>query len=157
MGVRLLQELFYEMSRSGKQHVLYTLKDRDHKGYPSLYRLYMEMEDIAEWDFANKYLESYEHWQMICRCKWFKLHISRWRRELELKVKSRCLKKIMDEAKSDSHLSIANSKYLLEKGWRNDENRAQRGRPSKKEIIDEATKIADIDRQITQDFERIIN
>lgn len=116
-NIRFLKQLFFETTLADKEWVLYTLKDVDHNGYPSLYRLYMEADDVTEYVFANTYLDGWEHWQMLCECAWFKPYVARWRQELDLRMKARALAAIRSEARSGSRNAFAANKYLMERGW----------------------------------------
>lgn len=136
-GQFYLKALFYEMSPSDKANVLFTLKEQDHLGYPSLYRLYMEEDDPTEYRFATKHLSSWSHWEALVACNWFSTYVEAWRKELEIRMKSKALARIMAEAKSSSKEAFVSNKYLLEKGWEK-EPPAKRGRPSKQEIKDAA-------------------
>lgn len=157
-NARHLKALFYEMTLADKAHVIYTLKDVDHKGLPSLYRLYMEMDDPTEWEVSQKLVDGWEHWEMLCNCTWFKPYIERWRKELELRMKSKALARIKSEAKTNSKESFMANRYLIEKGWEpKDSQKAGRGRPSKDEIRKAANEIASTQDRITGDFERILN
>lgn len=151
----LLQGLFYETTLpSNRENVIYTLKDRDHEGLPSLYRLYMESNDPTEWRFANSYLESWEHWERLTKTNWFKPYVERWRKELEIRMKSESLARIMSEAKTGSKDAFQANKYLLEKGWE-PKDKSERGRPSKKEINEKAKEIVYESRMIEDDFSRL--
>jgi len=124
---------------------IYCLADKDKevkgKHYPSLYRLYIEMSDITEYNFANKYLESYQHWLTLCEEEWFKPIVTRWRKEIELKVKSQALLEIVAQATSeDPRKRLEAAKYLYEKVGSQNSN--GRGRPSKAEIKAETEKLA---------------
>ncbi len=149
-GLHLTQKLFLELSYHDTEGVIYTLKDQDHRGYPSLYRLYMEMEDLTEYEFANAHLDGWKHWEQITSAPWFRPYIVRWRKELELKIKARALRAIMAEAAADTKYSFAANRYLVDKGWV-ERPEGKRGRPSSKEIIDFTLKQEDIDK----DLERI--
>lgn len=116
-NVRYTKALFYEWADATKEGVVYTLKDSDHMGYPSLYRLYMEMDDPTEYEFANKYLDGWEHWEILCASNWFKAYINRWRKELDLKMKAKALAVIRNEANNGGKNALAASKYLMERGW----------------------------------------
>jgi hypothetical protein len=160
MNQRLLKGIFYEMTLSDKSSVVYTLKDQDHEGYPSLYRLYMETNDPTEWRFAQEHLDGWEHWEMLCETTWFKPYAQRWRKELELRMKSQALARIMSESKTASKESFQANKYLLEKGWEPKEgqhqsNRPGRGRPSKDEINKAAKEIAHNQSRLEEDFQRL--
>jgi hypothetical protein len=152
-----LKGLFYETTLADKSSVVYTLKDHDHQGYPSLYRLYMAEKDPTEYRFANNHLGSWSHWTELCGCSWFDPYVSRWRHELELYIKSEALVKLFEEAENTLGKNSFNAnKYLLEKGWVEKE-KATKGRPSKQDIKNEATRMAKELEQIDGDFERLVN
>jgi len=157
-GVRYLEGLFYEKNRmEARQGCHYTLKDRDHQGFESLYRLYMEMEDLTEWEFANTYLDGWEHWELLTKCTWFKPFAERWRKELELKIRGRALLQIrLEAAIEDAKTQYSANKLLLEAGWKDKETPAQkRGRPSKEEIKKEADYQAESIQRLKTDSKRI--
>lgn len=152
MGGRYLNALFYEQIGADKSTVVYTLKEVDHEGFPSLYRLYMELEDVLEYEFANTYLESWEHWQMLCDCKWFQPFVQRWRKELELKIRSKALRKLREDAASESRTANSSNRYLLERGWA---DKATKGRPSKEEVRKAAREQAMSAKALQSDFLRL--
>lgn len=155
-GIRYTKQLFYETARQGEATILYSLKDRDWAGYPSLYRLYLNEEDPFEYNFAVKYFEGYEHWLMLSEAEWFKPYINRWRSELALKLQSAALVRLRDDAQSGSRSSAASNKYLLERGWKVDATTKNgRGRPSKEQVKDEARRIADLNRSVDEDIARL--
>lgn len=133
MGVRFLKELFFETTSIDKTNVLYTLKNDNHEGYPSLYKIYMSYNDPTEYQFAIDNLADWEHWEKLTECNWFKEYISKWRREVEMREKSKALQRIIEESRSGSRESFNANKYLLEKKWLEKET-SSRGRPSKEEI-----------------------
>jgi hypothetical protein len=151
---RLLRALFFEETLADKSTVLYTLKDVDHEGFPSFYRLYMELDDPTEWKVSQELVDGWEHWEMLCKATWFKPFVERWRKELQLRMMSSALVRIKSEAKTGSKESFGANKYLLEKGWEPKETRG-RGRPSKDEISKAANDIARADSQLSEDFKRL--
>lgn len=156
-GRRYLKGLFFETTLADKSTVRYTLKERDHEGYPSLKRLYLAEKDPTEYRFASKYLDNYSHWVELCGCSWFKPHLEEWRRELELYIKSHALVNIFDEAEHPEGKNFFNAnKYLLERGWI-DKEKNTRGRPSKQEIKEAASQLAQDNKQVEEDFNRIVN
>jgi hypothetical protein len=156
-GRRYTKGLFFETTLSDKSTVKYTLKEKDHQGYPSLKRLYLEEKDPTEYRFASKYLDNYSHWVELCACSWFKPHLEEWRRELELYIKSMALVKIFEEAENTLGKNTFNAnKYLLERGWI-DKDKNTRGRPSKQQIKEAANQLAQDNQQIEADYERLIN
>lgn len=153
----LTKGLFFETTLADKSSCLYSLKDRDHpEGYPSLYRLYMETNDPTEYRFATTYLDGWEHWEYLCRLNWFKEYVDRWRKELDLRMKSQALAKIMTEAKTGSKESFSANKYLLEKGWEPKDG-SKRGRPSKEEIKRNAEDLFNTNNRLSSDFDRIVS
>jgi hypothetical protein len=155
---RYTKGLFFEMTLpESRSSAIYTLKDWDHEVdgvvYKSLYRLYMETNDPTEWKFATTHLDGWEHWEILCNCSWFKAYVSRWRRELELRMKSEALARIMRESKAGSRESFQASRYLLEKGW--EPKDSKRGRPSKDEIAREARNVVEERERLDKDFERL--
>lgn len=154
---RLLKALFYEYNFQDKSTVLYSLKDEDHKGYPSLSRLYLEMMDPTEYNFAIQYFESWDHWEALCQCAWFKPYIAKWRRELEVKIKSVALAQIKKEAAGGKSAFTA-AKYLLERGWEPKEGQGRtKGRPSKDDIKKAADELVQAHSEIDKDFARIMS
>lgn len=153
---RYLKGLFFETTMADKSTVSYTLKDVDHEGFPSFYRLYMEIDDPTEWEVSQRLVDGWEHWEMLCGCTWFKPYIERWRKEQELRMKSRALAKIKTEAKTGSKEAFGANKYLLEKGWEPKEGSGRgRGRPSKEEIRKAADEFVKGNNQLSEDFKRL--
>jgi hypothetical protein len=135
--------------------VVYTLKDQDHLGYPSLYRLYMETNDPTEWKFSQAHLDGWEHWEMLCGCSWFAPYVERWRKELQLRIASAALARIMAESKTNSKESFTANRYLLERGWMPKDS-SKGGRPTKDSIRRAAHQIASDSLQVNTDFERLM-
>ena len=158
-GRRLTKGMFYETVLADKSTVLYTLKEQDHEGFPSLKRLYLECGDPTEYKFATAYLDSWSHWVELCKCTWFQEYLELWRAELELKVKSKALYLISEEASNDlSKSKFAANKFLIEGGWKPRETSSSgRGRPSKKDIQAAANKIASDQAVVDDAVERVLN
>lgn len=154
-NVRLMKQLFLEESY-GKDVKLcvYTLKDWDHEGYPSLYRLYMELGDLTEYKFAEAYLDGWEHWESLVNSNWFKPYVARWRKELLLRTQGQALERIISVAETKEHRSAYEAnKFLLAGSWLNSE--AKRGRPSKDEVKAEAKRLAEEHQTNREDAERL--
>lgn len=153
-GQRKLRGLFYETTLSDKTGVVYTLKDRPHEGYPSLYQLYMEYDDPTEYNFAVNCLDSWEHWEMLTACSWFKKYVTRWRRELEVRARARALNAIKEVATSDSKEAYQANKFLVMGGWKADKRKGA-GRPSKEEVQNAAKAMAEEARNLDDDLARV--
>ena len=96
----------------------------------SLKRLYMAMEDPTEYLFATTYLYSYQHWERMCNNKLIAPHVEQWRKELELKMRAKGFKQVLEAAQQEGNIGYNASKFLVEKGWK---DKATKGRPSKAE------------------------
>lgn len=151
-GNRPTKSLFYEMTLADKSSVVYTLKNQDHKGFPSLYRLYMETNDPTEYKFATTYLADWQHWLMLQKLSWFAPLVERWREELQLKIAAEALTRILSEAQSDRREAFAANKYLLEKGWK---PKGSVGRPSQEAIKREATRLVQNNERLNEDWARV--
>lgn len=152
MGHRLFQMLFWELSKD-KSKALYTLKDFDHEGCKSLYKLFIAEMDPTEYRFATKYFDSYDHWMAITKKQWFSPHIAKWREELEIKLRSEALSRIVAESKSGSKSSFMANRFLLERGWA---NKAGKGRPSKEQVLSAAKDLAKENETTNEDFLRVV-
>lgn len=153
-GAYLTLNLFYETS-TDKSQVLYTLKNRDHAGYPSLYRAYMLTDDPTEYSFATTYLGGWSHWERLTRAGWFQVHVTAWRKELELRTRSAALQRIRDKATSDDKEAFQANKYLLNGQWKDKPGKRRAGAPTKQEIREAASEIATSDQILKSDLERI--
>lgn len=149
-----LKQLFFETTGADKAKVMYTLKDEDWEGYPSLYRLYMETGDVTEYLFADTYLDNWSHWEKLCRCTWFKEHITRWRKELSLKKTAEVLQYIEAEAKDPSSKNrFQAAKIVLDMSKTGDNSK--RGRPSAEEIQGALKEDMEEEKRLQDDYNRL--
>lgn len=150
MGKPITQSLFLEIGYGDT--ALYTLKEQDHehKGtlYPSLKRLFLEMEDPTEYEFATTYLLGWKHWLRLNENKAIRVHIDEWRAELEVKLRCKGVKSMMLAAKSGNYQA---AKYLADKGW---ETRGA-GRPTKAQIEHELQVATKVDNEFKADVVRL--
>lgn len=144
------KQLFYEQADTDRSLVLYTLKNEDHMGYPSLRRLYLEENDPTEYRVATKYFAGWPHWKKLLDVSWFMDYISEYREELQIRMASEALVKIREKANSGDYRA---NQYILEEGYAKKESV---GRPTKERIIREANKIADGRSDISEDFDRVM-
>lgn len=148
------KQLFFETTSADKSNVIYTLKDTDHMGYPSLYRLYIDTSDPTEYLFATSALGGWAHWEYLLENNWFKPIIAQWRRELEIKIKSTALALLITEASGpDPKTRVAVNRYLLDKDWTPDAKK--RGRPTKASIREAAHELVSAQDRIMNDFENL--
>ena len=122
-GKTKTKSLFYELCYSDTEDAVFTLKDRDleahGKMYLSLQKLYLQMApaDPTEYEFALTVFGSWDIWQKVSNASGVKIHILRWRKEVEVKVKSEAIKAIAEEMKTKGRSSFSAAKLLLDKGW----------------------------------------
>jgi hypothetical protein len=153
-GNFITQGLFLEHQYDTSRAV-FTLKDQDYEYegviYPSLKRLYMEMEDLGEYEFASAVLLGWRHWQRICNNKLFTDMIEEWRLELEIKLRGRAIAAVAKDAESSSRSAISSAKWMADRKW------ASRGagRPSKDEVDHNARVASGIADEYAADVVRI--
>lgn len=155
MGLRLLMGLFFETQNADKSSVVYTLKSEDHMGFPSLYRLYMETADPTEYRFAVKYLDGWDHWKALCECSWFQKHVAAWREELEVKLLSESMDRVISVSRSADQNSYHANKWLLERAEKAT-GKSRAGRPTKAAIQKEINQRASQALLEASDYERVL-
>ncbi len=111
------------------------------------------MEDLTEYNFAIDTLGSFIHWETLCKSSWFKEHVDQWRKELNLKLKARGMKSIINAATTDENLSFQAMKYLADNQYL--EKGSKRGRPSKEDIKAELKKETEASKVFLDDAQRI--
>lgn len=152
--------LFYETTIPEERVVFgtkWTLKEQDlvvgEKVYTSMKRIYLEMEDVTEYDFAIATLGSFKHWERLLESPMVRKHIDQWRKELNLKLKARAMKSIIKAATEDEKLSFQAMKYLADNEYL--DKAGKRGRPSKEEVKAELKKEVEVSKTFRDDAERI--
>ena len=147
-GRYIVQGLFIE-DRYNTNLSMYTFdgEDKEYKGetYPSLKRLYLDMADVKEYSFANKYLYDWPHWKRLCANSIIGRHISDWREELELMLESEAQIQMLSLAEEGSYQAV---KYVADKGWTD----KRKGRPTKAQVEQELEKAAVEKAEYDEDF-----
>lgn len=154
MGRPLTQGLFLEIGYN-TDFAVYSLDDfdKEYKGgvYPSLKRLFIEAEDVSEYNFSREHLLGWQHWQRLNANKMLREHFDKWREELSLAIRSEAIRSIMDQALEGTNFQAA--KWLAEGGW----DKRKAGRPSKAELEKEAAIHNRIQEEFKDDFDRLKN
>lgn len=149
-GRPLTQSLFLEIGYT--EFAVYTLKEQDYeyngKVYPSLKKLYIEMEDPTEYEFASTCLLGWKHWQRLCENKQIRKHIDEWREELEYKLRSKAVRFMLTSANGGNYQA---AKWFADKGW----STRTAGRPSKEEIEGEKQFQARVKEEYSDDVVRM--
>jgi len=151
MGRYKTQSLFLETAYDPEAFFTFDGIDKQYKGktYTSLKRLYLEMEDVTEYNFACSYLADWNHWKRLCGNAELRKEIETWREELELKLTARNLQKIRDLAQEGNYNA---AKYLANK-----EYASGKGRPSKADNEVALKKAAMIDTETKEESARILS
>lgn len=153
MGSPLTQSLFLEIGYN-TDYAIYTLKaeDHNHNGilYPSIRRIYLELEDPTEYEVASRCFINWDHWKRICENKLIRPHIDSWREELEVKLRSRAVKDLMNLCASENG-SFQAAKFLADRGW----DKRGAGRPSKEELQKRAAIAESIENDFSADVKRM--
>lgn len=139
MGRVRTQSLFWQF-KNEKYTPLYTLEDFDHDDCLSLKKLYLEMSDLGEYDFANKYFYNYDHWMRICKHAMLFPYIEKIREELELKLRSEAIKKIYDLAKGTNPAALNAAKFISKREWelKHSSSRKNKKEKEKNSMLNEA-------------------
>lgn len=129
-GLFLTTSLFIEYSYDYSM-AMYSWGDEDFtskKGnFPSIKRLYLEMGDVTEYEFATTYLGGWKHWQALLASPACFKQIQEWREELELKLRSAGLRKLIDQALDEEKPSYQAAKYLADREWVSKEAKKREG------------------------------
>lgn len=157
-GSLLYKPLFLEFSRDeDKDRVLYTIKDEDvSPEIISLKRRYLEQNDISEYTFASLYFKDYNHWDQLTKFYWFAPIVDKWRKELEVKIRSEALLRLVKISQSDSPQSAQVNKYLAEGKWKMKPQKDKKYPKSKKEKDGLLSMMDDISFNVDKDFDRLI-
>ena len=170
--------LFYERNNPSKgedprKYNVFTLDeyDRKDKELYSLHRLYVSLGDPTEYDVAMKVFGSVYHWEVLCKCNWFKPYLKAMRAELRSKIKSEAYKQLVevsinsesDTVRATALRFLAKEKVSTLEDERNEADNpfvsssGKRGRPSKEEIEGNLKQSADEEKKLLQDYERTIS
>lgn len=152
LGRYITQGLFLE-PQLDQTFAIFTLQgeDRVYKGqtYISLKKLYLEMADPIEYEFATTYLYDWDHWKKMEGNANLLYQISKWREELELKLASEGFRAILDQSEDNYQAS----KWLAERGW----SKRGAGRPKKETEASERKLQEHLDNEFAGDVVRMDN
>jgi hypothetical protein len=150
-GKYITQGLFYE-AEYDLTFAQYTWgpedKEKDGKFLKSLKKLYLEMEDTTEYEFAIAYFVDYPHWVRCVNNAAIRKHVEQWRTELELKLRARAARALIKEAEKGNFNA---ARWVADKGWE-----AKRGRPSNAEREAERKKAAILSEELADEAGRVV-
>lgn len=148
---RLSNALFLEPNYKADGAVFTTgERHKTYKGkkYYSLKKLYLDMADATEYEFATTYLFSFSHWKAMLKKASFRKEVEEWREELRLKMMSKVIKAQVESAEDGS---TGAAKFLANREW---EPKAA-GRPSKEKVAGELKQAAELASEFEEDFKRL--
>lgn len=152
-GSPLTQSLFLEIGYN-TDYAIYTLKSDDYTYngvlYPSIKKLYLDIEDPTEYEVATRCFLDWAHWKRLCENKIIRPHIEAWREELEMKVRSRAVRDLVNLCASENG-SYQAAKFLADRGW----DKRAAGRPSKEELAKRAAIAESIEGDFSADVKRM--
>lgn len=130
------------------------VKDDSGKTYPSLHRLYVEMEDTTEYLFATKYLGGWQHWKTLTEASFFQNYLSEMREELSLKLKAKTLQALQEVAGDpDDRRYVEANKFLLKEAL--DLPKRPVGRPVAKTKNTTPSEVLQEEKRIKEDLKRL--
>ena len=153
--------LFWEVRRDRTDEAvfkpIFSLKPEDHVvdgiTFWSLKKVYFSYDHIPgfEYAFAMDVFGSWEHWIKLTKSS-FRQEFQEWRDELEIKIKSEAIKRMLTASKSNDAKGVAAAKYIADKGYT---ELRKAGRPSKEEVEREKKIAAGVSNTLAMDMERI--
>tara|TARA_R110002096_G_scaffold83998_2_gene194304 strand:+ start:349 stop:840 length:492 start_codon:yes stop_codon:yes gene_type:complete len=150
-GHWLTKKLFLETCQGDLDRVLYTIRedDKTYRGitYPSIQKIFVELEDPTEYFIAKEYFGSWKHWVILSEGI-LSTEIESWRDELEVRLRAKGLEQII-KLSGDGDRNAA--KILLDKGW----SKRKAGAPSKQDKVNELKKQASIVSIVDNDLARL--
>jgi hypothetical protein len=116
----LVEDLFLELVDHGEAWKQFTLKTWDvtHRGneYRSLHRLYVEMNDLSEYAFANTYFYNFAHWDRVRKHPEIRPYYDTMRQELEAKLSTKALSAMIAQVDSGT-ATQATLKFLANREY----------------------------------------
>ena len=80
----------------------------------SFLKVYLDIGDPTEYEFAMQALGSWDHWVTLTECKWFQPHLKVMRDTLSAKLRSEAIRRLkVKAAEGDSKVNT----WLAKEGW----------------------------------------
>ncbi len=124
VGHTRIKSLFLELSYDNNKFQLFTLKDKDivtSVGKPllSIKKLYLDhvSNDPTEYTFAMAVFGTWDIWDTIRTNPSLRRYYSKWREEVDVRIKSEAIRSIAEEMREGGRSSFTAAKLLLERGW----------------------------------------
>ncbi len=153
----LTQAMFYEFRfiSSNQNPTIFNMTERDHRGTRSFYQLYMSYD--TEYEAAKGMLGSWNHWQKLCKCKWFSVEKEKWDVEKNLFIESIAFSTLLVEAKAGDTIAARALITRINRRERELLNRKGAGRPKNKNNDASTLKAEEYELDIMLDRFRAVN
>lgn len=146
LGHLFTQGLFYEYRyQHGFEWTPYTLREDDWQGCLSMRKIYLQQG--SEYEAAQLLLGSWDHWNRLKRCSWFKDLAVQWEEERKIREASDAKRLLMEHAEEGS---IQAAKAIF------DNVAPKRGRPSTQEKAQLVREDKDLDDFLTKSLHKIV-
>lgn len=154
MGNFRTKTLFLETCENlAKDKPLFTLKDRDHRGFICIKKVFMGYKDPTEYAFAMAVFNSWDHWKKLQNNKNLTCHFNSWREELEIALRSEGIRTLRNMTSRNDSTGYNAAKFLAEKGWEKD---ARGKRKTVKDKDRDSRIVAEAIKSIDDDLARIM-
>lgn len=137
------KSLFKEWDK-GKYKSYWTIEE--------LRAIYLTYDHIPgyEYEFAEKEIGDWRHWEFIAERSWLKKFIKEWREALDIKLRALAIQSLVKQAQSTGPGSSQAAKWLAEKNYT-----SKRGRPSKEELAAEVKAQTNTYKDMAEDARRM--
>jgi len=154
-GTVFVAKMFYEGdSKDVNPDAPYTIarddKVVDGRTYASLYRLYVDCNDITEARFVSLYLHDWYQWDKIASSSLFRDEIAKWRNDLKHKLLGWMMDTLVEDALSDSRSSKSSAKFLVDKL-----SKGQKGKPTTAIVPTTEESARSITHEVARDLKRL--
>jgi hypothetical protein len=124
---------------------------RKEKKYPSFPQLYLKYckDDPTEYTFAMEVFGDWHWWDMIRRDRRISGLVEELKTEIEVYLRAKGFKTVLQEAKSGGRSSFTAAKFLVDKGWEPVSKRSKKEKDREEEVLDK------VSQEIAEDAERL--
>jgi len=155
-GRWLTASLFMETNKDESRYPsIFTLSDEDRDGRISAKRIYMDANDPTEFLAAKHIFGSFDCWTNLCNSPFFKPHLSRWRSELRVRIRSRSVG-IIEEAAITGKIpasQLAAAKWLATQEWEGNRPKPRQGPGRPRKVSDPESDLKEALSEISEDEE----
>ena len=95
------------------------------------------------------------HWKRFEKNAKLRKHVAEWREELELKLRAKGVKSMIDEATLGGRGQATAARWLAEKGWLTSKAKGKVGRPAKDTTEEDAALKAEVNKEFAEDLARL--